>query len=321
MTFKVAPPLILRTFMPEPHVRLAKAQDVNDILGLVKTYYEEEPPFPLPFDDKSVFKLLLTALQGNSVAGVISNEDELETSCYLSVATPWYSSEPVVESLWSYTHPDHRKSSNSKQILLWERQQAERLNCALQTSVAVTEDNKARLALMERTFGPKTGVSFYHTPNPAEPTPLDGPEVIPASLADLPEVIEVARELGKENSAYQVNEDIAIPMIRSVLAGDGLVGIVRAEDGRIAGTILLKIAYYWGSSQPFLDEYWVYVRGEYRKSNIARSLIQFAKHQADKLGLLLRIGIISKVELARKMQLYERLLGAPKVCHHTYVPN
>ena len=96
---------------------------------------------------------------------------------------------------------------------------------------------------------------------------------------------------------------------------------MRADDGSIAGTILLKIAYYWGSSQPFLDEYWVYVRGEYRKSNIARSLIQFAKHQADKLGLLLRIGIISKIELARKMQLYERLLGAPKVCHHTYVPN
>jgi len=118
-----------------------------------------------------------------------------------------------------------------------------------------------------------------------------------------------------------VSEDVAIPMIRSVIAGDGLVGIMRADDGNIAGTILLKIAYYWGSSQPYLDEYWVYVRDQYRKSNVARQLITFAKHQADQLGLLLRIGIISKIELGRKLQLYERLLNAPAVAHFSYRPD
>ena len=307
--------------MPEPTVRLATSQDVNGIIDLMRTYYEEEPPLPLGFDDESVFQLLLEAMKGNAVAGVIANEDRIETSCYLSVATPWYASEPVLQSLWSYSHPDCRKSSNSKQILSWEKQQAERLGCSLQTSVPITEDNKNVIGLYERVFGPKSGLSFFHTPNSEEPTPLDGPEVIPACLNDLPEVLEIARELGKENGAYQVNEDIAIPMIRSVLAGDGLVGIVRAADGRIAGTILLKVAYHWGSADPFLDEYWVFVRGEHRKSNIARSLIQFAKHQADKLNLLLRIGIISKIELERKIALYERLLGSPAIAHFSHKSN
>jgi len=118
-----------------------------------------------------------------------------------------------------------------------------------------------------------------------------------------------------------VSEDVAIPMIRSVIAGDGIVGIVRAEDGNIAGTILLKVAYYWGSREPYLDEVWLHVREKYRKSNIARQLIQFAKHQADKLRLLLRIGIISKIELSRKLALYERHLGQPSVAHFSFRPS
>lgn len=306
--------------MQESRVRLATASDVNDIIALVGKSYKEEPPIPLKFDDNAVFSLLLKALSGNAVTGVISGQDGIESSCYVNIATPWYSSDPLLESLWSYSLPQHQKSSNSKTILTWERQQADRLNCPLQTSVPITEANGPRLALYERIFGPRSGVSFYYQPA-SEPSEPEGPTVVPADLKDLPEVVEVARELGRENSAYSISEDAAIATIRSVIAGDGLVGIMRADDGNIAGTILLKIAYYWGSGQPYLDEYWVYVRDKYRKSNIARQLIHFAKHQADRLNLLLRIGIISKIELGRKLQLYERLLGAPAVAHFSYRPS
>jgi len=305
--------------MIESSVRLAAAADVNEIISLVGRSYKEEPPIPLKFDDNAVFSLLLRALQGKAVTGVIANGSGVESSCYVNIATPWYSSDPVIESLWSYSLPEHQKSSNSKTMLVWERRQAERLNCPLQTSVPITEANKPRIALYERIFGPRSGVSFYYHPA-EEISDLEGPQVVPADLKDLPEILEVARELGRENGAYTVSEDVAIPMIRDVIAGDGIVGIVRAEDGNIAGTILLKIAYYWGSSQPFADEYWLHVREQYRKSNIARQLIQFAKHQADKLGLLLRIGIISKIELSRKLALYTRHLGEPAVAHFSWRP-
>jgi GNAT superfamily N-acetyltransferase len=306
--------------MKESSVRLATAADVNSIISLLHASNREEPLFPLRFDETSVFNLLLRAIRRDSVAGVISNLDEVETSCYLNVATPWYSSDPIVESLWNCTAPKYVKSSNSKQILSWERQQAERLNCPLQTSVPITEANQPRIALYERIFGPRSGVSFYHFPNSDEPTPIDGPEVMPADLSDLDDVIAVARELGQENSAYAVNDDVAIPMIRGVLAGDGLVGVIRDKDKCITGTIMLRISHHWSSAKPFLDEFWVYVRPEYRKSNMARQLIQFAKHQADKLNLLLRIGIISKIELSRKLALYERLLGSPATAHFSYRP-
>lgn len=307
--------------MSTPQVRLAKAADVNEIIGLVRAFHEEEKPFPLEFSEDVVFSLLLRAMRGDSVAGVIANEDEIESSCYVNIATPWYSSQSVVETLYSYTLPDYRKSCNSKVLLSWEKQQAQRLNCPLQISIPMTENNGPRLALCERVFGPRSGVSFYYHPDQDNPTLLSGPKVIPANMDDLPEIVEVARELGQENGVHSINEDISLNMIRDVIAGDGLIGIVRPdEDGEIAGTILLKIAYPWLSKQPFLDEYWIFCRSKYRKSDIARSLIQFAKHQADKLNLLLRVGIISKIELARKLALYERLLGAPQVCHHTYYP-
>ena len=301
-------------------VRLANARDVNPIIALLRASNQEEPLFPLRFDEQSVFNLLLNALRGTSVAGVIANPDEIETACYLNVATPWYSAEPLIECLWNSTLPQYQKSSNSKQVLSWEKQQAERLNCPLQTSVPITVANAPRIALYERIFGERSGVSFHYFPNQEELTSLDGPPVRPANLDDLEDILEVARELGRENSAYTVDEGVAIPMIRGVLAGDGLVGIVHTDDGSIAGTIMLRIAYHWSSAQPFLDEFWVYVRPEHRKSNIARSLIQFAKHQADKLNLLLRIGIISKIELERKLALYRRLLTTEAVAHFSWKP-
>ena len=204
--------------MQDSRVRLATASDVNDIISLVGNSYKEEPPIPLKFDDNAVFSLLLGALSGNAVTGVISGQDGIESSCYVNIAVPWYSSEPILESLWSYSLPAHQKSSNSKTLLTWERQQAERLNCPLQTSVPITEENKPRIALYERIFGPRSGVSFYYQPAD-EPSKSEGPAVIPADRKDLPEVIEVARELGRENGAYTVSEDVAIPMIRSVIAG------------------------------------------------------------------------------------------------------
>jgi hypothetical protein len=55
------------------------------------------------------------------------------------------------------------------------------------------------------------------------------------------------------------------------------------------------------------------------RANDAKSLIQFAKRQADRLSLPLRIGIISKIELDRKLQLYERSIGSPpNFAHFTF---
>ena len=313
MTFKVAPPLILRTFMPEPHVKLATAKDVVDLIALVKEAHEEEGALPLKFDSESVFSTILRAMRGNAVIGVIANNEEIESACFLEVTRVWYTDTNLLLCLFFYSRPQYRKSSNSKLLLTWAREQAARLNCPLQLEVSSIETAKPKYNLCVRVLGDPAGLAFVYTPQPEEPAETPDLEVHPASVKDEAEVLDVARELAKENGAYSTCEELAIPLIHNALRGDGVVGVIRGPDKEIQGTIFLTVATPWYSSHQFLNEMWVHVRPQYRKSNNAKSLIQFAKHQADRLALPLQIGIVSKIELARKLALYQRLLSPPKI--------
>ena len=298
--------------MQESRVRLATAADVNDIHHLIREAHEEECVIPLRFDANSVFHVLLRAMAGNAVIGVIDGDSEIESACYLSVAKPWYSDTSIVNCTLFFTRQDYRKSTNSKALLTWARNQAERLNCALQVETPTIEQSKPKFALFERVLGAPAGMSWVYKPHPEAPTELQEVEVEPASLKDEGDIINVARELGTENSAYHIDESVAIPMLRDALDGNGVIGIIRGPDREIQGTIFLRISTPWFSSDPFADEYFVFVPARFRKSPNAKSLIQFAKRQADRLNLPLRIGIISKIELSRKLALYTRVLGSPQ---------
>ena len=307
--------------MSDPQVRLATALDTNELISLVREAHTEEHIGPCAtLDDNLVFDQILRALSGHAVIGVIGDPGEVQSSAYLSIARPWYSQTPIVESLFFYTRPEYRRSTNSKSLLNWVRKQAERLNCPLQMEAPTTELNRPKLALCERVLGTPAGMSFLYAPNPETPTEPSEVEVEPASVEDEDQVVNVARELAKENGAYDTAEDLAIPLLHSALDGGGCIGVIRGADKEIQATIFLKVSTPWYSTEPFLDEYFLFCRPQYRKSNNAKSLIQFAKRQSDRLNLPLRIGIISKIEIARKLELYRRLLSEPTTAHFLYRP-
>jgi hypothetical protein len=303
----------------QPSVHLASATDVNDLIALVKESHLEESTIPIAFNPNAVFATVLRALRGEAVIGVISNDTEIESACFLEVTKPWYSQTSIVLCLFFYTRANYRKSTNSKVLLSWARTQAERLNCPLHIEVPMLEGAKPKLNLFERILGSPGGIGFVHNPHIDAPQEAPATEVQVAQPSDEDRVIDVVRELGRENAAYAPDEDMAISLIHETLRGDGLVGLIR-PNGDIEGIIMLRLNTPWFSNEPFLDEWLAFVPDRYRKSQNAKSLIQFAKRQSDRLNLSLRIGIVSKIELTRKRDLYQRLLGEPAIYSFLYRP-
>ena len=303
----------------QPIVRLAQASDVNDLLHLIREAHEEECVIPLRFDGNSVFQVLLKAMAGNAVIGVIDGENEIASACYLSATTPWYSENFLLDSLFCYSRPAYRKSTNSKALLIWAKGQAERLNASMQIEIPLSEAAKPKLALAERVLCNRTGTIFVYMPNAEQPTDISEVKVRPAILQDEPEVISTIRQLAAEDGAYPPSDELAIPFIRRALDGDGIIGIVRPGND-IEALVFLRIAAPWFSQDLYLDEYVLYCKPQYRKSRDARALVQFAKRQADRLNLPLRIGITSKADNERKQALYQRMLSDPTAYFFTYRP-
>jgi len=306
--------------MNTPQVRLANHKDINDLIALVREAHAEESSIPLRFDSTSVFNTILKALRGEAVIGVIDGDNEIASACYLSATTPWYSENFLLDSLFCYSRPTYRKSTNSKALLLWAKGQAERLNASMQIEIPLSEAARPKLALAERVLCNRTGTIFVYMPNAEQPTDVSEVEVRPATLQDEPEVISTIRQLAAEDGAYPPSDELAIPFIRRALDGDGVIGIVRPNND-IEALVFLRIAAPWYNNKAlYLDEYVLYCKPQYRKSRDARALVQFAKRQADRLNLPLRIGITSKADNERKQALYQRMLSNPSAYFFTYRP-
>ena len=195
--------------MAELQVRLADSADVNTLISLVHEYHTEEGSSVLSFDDSAVFDVILEAMRGNAIIGVIGSHDEIQSVCFMKVAKPWYSQSGLIDSLLVYSTPEHRKSDNTKKLLSWMRSQSERLGCPLQVDVPITEDNQPKLALCKRILGEPAGLSWTYKPNPEAPTEAPEPTVEPATLADENEIRAIAKEIADEISHFPIDPDMA----------------------------------------------------------------------------------------------------------------
>ena len=84
--------------------------------------------------------------------------------------------------------------------------------------------------------------------------------------------------------------------------------------------IYLCLRQYWYAKDGdvHLEEFLAFVRPEFRKSNNAKALIEFAKSSSDRLGVPLLIGIVSNEKTAQKIRLYRRRLGEPAGAYFMY---
>lgn len=123
------------------------------------------------------------------------------------------------------------------------------------------------------------------------------------------QIFSLLCQLHTENAMFPKDDDKVWHFINKALNQDGGIMGVIEDNGQIVGVIGMYIEQFWYSSQPYLCEYFNYVKPEARKSNHAKDLIDFAKWANTNMGLLLIIGIMSSIRTKAKLHLYNKRLS------------
>jgi hypothetical protein len=154
----------------------------------------------------------------------------------------------------------------------------------------------------------------------AAPVPANTlPRVRMASMDDLDEIMQMGRELHAENGLMSWDEGkVKTAAVNALRGVDGVVGVIGSDP--IQAMIYLCLRQYWYAQDgdAHLEEFLAFVRPEFRKSNNAKALIEFAKSSARRLGVPLLIGIVSNEKTAQKIRLYRRRLGEPSGAYFIY---
>jgi hypothetical protein len=143
------------------------------------------------------------------------------------------------------------------------------------------------------------------------------PRVRAAVREDIPEIFNLGRLLFKENAIMDWSDERIARWVEMAIQGDRAVIGVIGEVGRLEGMIHLFVSNFWYTDESHLEELYNFVHPDYRKSNNAKALLEFAKNAAKGVetskgvGVPLMVGIISNHRTEQKIKLYQRRLGKP----------
>ena len=145
-----------------PTIRPALEADLPDVYHLLVMGHSETKPLSLSQPKlvtalADVFErgLILVTEQAGQVVGTAA----LVGDC------PWYSDEIVLNGMWLFVHPQHRRSPHARMLLEAMRACATEARLPLYVEFMARPGEQARVAgkrrLFERVFGEPTGMSFY----------------------------------------------------------------------------------------------------------------------------------------------------------------
>jgi len=138
---------------------------------------------------------------------------------------------------------------------------------------------------------------------------------------DVHEIMDLALSACGENGFVNPNPEKLLADIWPALHRDhGLIGVIGQPNGRIEGSVLLRVGAMWYSNEPVLEEKAVFIHPEFRQAKGGRAsrLCEFSKQVADSLGMPLIIGILSNHRTEAKVRLYERQFGKPSGAFFLY---
>lgn len=127
---------------------------------------------------------------------------------------------------------------------------------------------------------------------------------------ELEQLIVLCRELAVENAIGPMKENLVRDLISAcVHRKGGFIGVI-GDEGRIEGAMCLVFNHLWYND----DLWWVedkfhFVHPDYRTSNNASELLDWAVWWRRQLQIPLMMGVVSNERTAAKIRLYERKLG------------
>ena len=142
-------------------------------------------------------------------------------------------------------------------------------------------------------------------------------EVRIAGASDFPEVWRLFLHAHEENGMFPISSAKAEWHIKRALEPEkihpedtgvrGVIGVI-GEPNKLEGGVFLTIGSFWYTDRLHVEEYTLLVDPEHRRSNHAKTLINWMKSQANEVKLPLLTGILSNHRTEAKVRLYERML-------------
>lgn len=152
-------------------IRIAAHSDVPKILPLLALHHREGGAYRGHFNAVLVHDriLQLTSPAGFGVIGFVDGEPTARASIGLIVARFWDTGITHLEPLWSFVHPDHRRTDYLKRLIGFAKDTADQMRIPLVGAEEHTPGNEHKRELYARNMGQPTAISvFRHSPNEAK---------------------------------------------------------------------------------------------------------------------------------------------------------
>ena len=132
-----------------------------------------------------------------------------------------------------------------------------------------------------------------------------------AERHDEDEVMALCRDLHIENGLFNLDESKVRGILKRAFDKEGGILGAIGPSGHIEGMIYMQVSTFWYTSQPCLEELFMYVAPQYRKTRNAIELMHFSKWCSEQSGFPLLIGVISNERTEGKVRLYQRQFDKP----------
>lgn len=130
-------------------------------------------------------------------------------------------------------------------------------------------------------------------------------------------IFHLCKLLHGENGLFPMDDELVEETIKNgITQNGGIIGLIGPPDA-LEGIIYLSISHFWYSRKPHLEELFNFVHPDFRRSDHAKALIDFAK-SCTSGNIRLVIGVVSNERTEAKVRLYERRLGKPAGAFFVY---
>jgi hypothetical protein len=157
---------------PSP-IRIAMSDEEDDLFDLCRELHRENG-YLFSFSEERVRKNLQRAFNRNlAMIPVIGPKGRIEAAGYVSIEQFQWSDDWHISEWFNYVRPAFRKSQHAKELLKWEKGQADNLKLVLFIGVVSATRLAAKLRLYRRMFGGGTPLQANGQPIPIPPPGFD----------------------------------------------------------------------------------------------------------------------------------------------------
>lgn len=147
-------------------VRLAGPQDEEQIFDLLMMLYAENSMALLsPGKVRDTIKRATNERDG--FIGVIPGPNGLQATVGLFLSQWWYTDEWHLEEFWNFVHPEYRRSTHAKKLIMWSKWIADSIKLPMLMGILTKKQLEAKMRLIQRQM-PQAGALFLWHGNPLE---------------------------------------------------------------------------------------------------------------------------------------------------------